>query len=196
METLLLFIKNPVLGKVKTRIAQTAGEVRALQIYLEMLRHTREVALSADARRFLFYSDFINDADSWHPSSFEKYLQQGNDLGERMQHAFETAFAQGASKAVIIGSDCVDLTGAIVKAAFRQLDDHSFVIGPTLDGGYYLLGMNALEPTVFDNIQWSTATVLPTTLERIQSLQKNYFLLPALPDIDYEADWEQFGWEI
>ncbi len=196
MKTLLVFIKNPVLGKVKTRIAQTAGDVRALQIYLELLRHTREVALSTDARRLLFYSDFINENDSWHPSSFQKFVQQGADLGERMRRAFELAFELGATKAVIIGSDCATLSGAIVEAAFRNLQDHSFVVGPSLDGGYYLLGMNAYEPSVFEAIEWSTEAVLPTTLDRINALKQSHFLLPALPDIDFEADWEKYGWDI
>ncbi|MFN7117236.1 MAG: TIGR04282 family arsenosugar biosynthesis glycosyltransferase [Saprospiraceae bacterium] len=196
MNTLLIFIKNPVIGKVKTRIAETAGAVRALQIYLELLRHTRELALQVDSQRLLCYSDFIDETDNWHPADFQKQLQQGNDLGERMRHAFALAFAQGASKAIIIGSDCVALTGAIIEAAFRKLEEYPFVIGPTPDGGYYLLGMNRFEPSVFDNIQWSTEAVLPTTLQRIQTLQQACFLLPELPDIDFEADWQAHGWTI
>lgn len=196
MDTLLLFIKNPELGKVKTRLAETAGAERALKIYLELLRHTREVALQVEARRLLFYSNFVDENDPWQSTHFEKIVQQGADLGERMQRAFQQAFALGASKVVIIGSDCALLSSEIIATAFQKLAEFPFVVGPATDGGYYLLGMNAYHPEVFAQIEWSTETVLPTTLERIQQLQKDYFLLPALPDIDYESDWAQYGWEI
>lgn len=196
MNTLLIFIKNPALGKVKTRIAETAGPERALQIYHELLRHTRELALGVAAQRLLFYSDFIDNKDNWSAADFQKLTQQGSDLGERMRQAFEQSFAMGATKAVIIGSDCALLTSERVETAFQKLEEFPFVIGPATDGGYYLLGMNIYTPEVFDNIEWSTEQVLPATLARIQALQKNYFLLPALPDIDYESDWEQHGWEI
>lgn len=196
MNTLIIFIKNPELGKVKTRIAATAGEERAFQIYLELLRHTREVTLSVDAQRLLFYSDFVDETDHWSSTDFQKLVQQGMDLGERMRQSFEVAFSQGASKAVIIGSDCAVLTGGIVEAAFRNLDDYPFVIGPSTDGGYYLLGMNAYFPSVFENIEWSTETVLSDSLKKIVELGKNYFLLPELTDIDHEEDWEKYGWRI
>lgn len=196
MNILLLFIKNPERGKVKTRIAATAGEERAFQIYSELLRHTRALAQQVHARRWLFYSDFVDTNDDWQASDFEKMVQQGTDLGERMQGAFRQAFAAGATKVVIIGSDCAALTAELVEAAFQQLDHTSFVIGPALDGGYYLLGMNQFYPEVFDNIAWSTEKVLAATLERIQSLGHNYSLLPVLSDIDYESDWEQHGWTI
>ena len=196
MNTLLLFIKNPELGKVKTRIAETAGAEHALQIYLELLRHTREIALPVDAQKLLFYSDFVNEADDWASDDFQKLLQQGADLGDRMQRAFNLAFSFSASKAVIIGSDCASLTSEIIETAFQKLEEYPFVLGPAMDGGYYLLGMNAYQPEVFNNIEWSTEAVLPATLERIQQLQKDYFLLPELPDIDYESDWEKYGWKI
>jgi len=103
---------------------------------------------------------------------------------------------QDHQKVVIIGSDCASLTPAIVKVAFQQLDKHDFVIGPALDGGYYLLGMNQYMPSVFDGIAWSTDSVLADTKQRIKDLKKDYVLLPALSDIDYEEDWIKYGWEI
>lgn len=196
MNALIIFIKNPVLGKVKTRIAETAGAEQALKIYLKLLQHTRQVALGVEAQRSLFYSDFINERDDWSNAHFQKKLQQGANLGERMRRAFEVAFAEGAQQVVIIGSDCALLTSEFVTSAFQHLDEFPFVIGPALDGGYYLLGMNADYPEVFDQIEWSTEQVLPQTLERLQTLQKSYFLLPELPDIDYESDWEKYGSEI
>lgn len=195
MSVLLIFIKNPQLGKVKTRIAATAGTTRALDIYLQLLNHTREVSLGVEAHRHLFYSDFVEKQDNWSSTDFQKFVQQGTDLGERMKNAFEQAFAMGAKKVVIIGSDCALLTSALVDVAFQQLEEVSFVIGPALDGGYYLLGMNTFMPEVFDRIEWSTEQVFLQTQERIQTLQKSYHLLPALPDIDYESDWEQYGFD-
>ena len=112
-----------------------------------------------------------------------------------MKAAFQQAF-QDHQKVVIIGSNCASLTPAIVKVAFQQLEKHSFVIGPALDGGYYLLGMNRYVPSVFDNIVWSTDSVLTDTKQRIKALNLDYVLLPTLSDIDYEEDWETYGWEV
>lgn len=196
MNTLLIFIKNPALGKVKTRIAETAGPERALQIYQALLRHTRALALSVAAERLLFYSDFVDNQDEWSAADFQKMTQQGDDLGERMRRAFEQAFALGATNAVVIGSDCASLDTSIISSAFDKLQEFPFIVGPATDGGYYMLGMNHYMPEVFNNIEWSTEQVFPTTLERIETLQKKYFLMPELPDIDYESDWEKYGWEI
>lgn len=196
MNTLLIFIKNPEKGKVKTRIAQTAGEERALQIYLELLRHTREVALEADARRILFYSDFIPDKDDWPSQDFQKMVQHGTDLGERMSNAFLLGLIRPDDKAVIIGSDCASLTAEIIEEAFAKLEEYSFVVGPATDGGYYLLGMQHHTPEIFQEIEWSTEEVLSATLHKIKALGKTYFLLPELSDIDFEEDWEKYGWKL
>jgi glycosyltransferase A (GT-A) superfamily protein (DUF2064 family) len=88
------------------------------------------------------------------------------------------------------------LTSDILKEAFGLLNNHDFVIGPAQDGGYYLIGMNAFEPSVFENMEWSTETVFKKTIEKIKVLNKRYALLPTLSDIDYEEDWLKYGWEI
>ena len=194
-QALLTFIKNPEKGKVKTRLAKTIGEDKALAIYKTLLEHTRKIALGINADRFLFYSQRINPTDNWSTAYFIKRVQADGDLGSKMQEAFRYAF-QTHQKVVIIGSDCASLTPSIVQAAFKQLDEYDFVIGPALDGGYYLLGMNAFYSVVFEGIAWSTATVLAETQSIIRSLQKSFYLLPALSDIDYEEDWEKYGWEL
>lgn len=196
MNTLLIFIKNPEKGKVKTRIAQTAGEERALQIYLALLRHTREVSLQVDARRMLYYSDFIPDKDDWSSQDFQKMVQHGADLGERMSNAFLLGLIRPDDKAVIIGSDCASLSAEIIEEAFAKLEDYPFVVGPATDGGYYLLGMRYHTPEIFQEIEWSTEEVLPATLNKIRDLGESYFLLPELSDIDREKDWEKFGWKL
>lgn len=192
---LLIFIKNPEKGKVKTRLAKTLGDDQALRIYLALLEHTRRIALSLEIERYVFYSSFIEKNDAWLATDFHQHLQSDGGLGKRMSIAFETAF-QDHQKVVIIGSDCASLTTNIVEKAIKQLDSHDFVIGPAIDGGYYLLGMKMYEPSVFEKIEWSTETVLAATIQRIKSLQKNYYLLPELSDIDYQEDWEKYGWEI
>lgn len=192
---LLILIKNLEKGKVKTRLASTLGDDQALKIYRALLEHTRQIACSVDVDRMLFYSNYIVAKDDWSASDFQKLLQADGDLGERITQAFAQAFIQH-ERVVIIGSDCASLSQEIVEAAFAALENQDFVVGPATDGGYYLLGMNTFEPSVFQDITWSTEHVLAQTIERIQSLGKSYHQLPTLSDIDYEADWKEFGWEL
>lgn len=192
MGGLIIFIKNIEKGKVKTRLAATVGDDRALEIYKTLLAHTRKVATAIDAERFLFYSSFVEKEDEWSEDFFIKKTQSGVDLGARMSNAFAEVLEQ-QNKVVIIGSDCISLTPEILRMALDKLDEVPFVVGPTFDGGYYLLGMNRLEPSVFENIEWSTESVFPTTIERIEALGEKYFLLPKLSDIDYEEDWVKYA---
>lgn len=192
---LLIFIKNPEKGKVKTRLAQSVGDDKALKIYLALLQHTKGIAQSIPADRLLFYSNYIKTQDQWPTEDFQKYLQYEGDLGERMLDAFRKALAKH-QKAVIIGSDCASLTPAIVEDAFVKLDSTDIVIGPALDGGYYLLGMKALHPFLFNDMTWSVASVFDETVTRIKAHALTYDTLPTLSDIDYEEDWEKYGWEV
>lgn len=189
---LIVFIKNLRRGYVKTRLARTVGEDVALQIYQYLLDQTRKAAKGVQVRRLLFYSDAVEPEDAWLETDFEKRVQLGGDLGLRMEQAFREAFAEGAQKTGIIGSDCPALNGAILENAFEELEQNDFVIGPTPDGGYYFLGMRAFEPLVFQNIAWSTETVLAQTMAHIQNLGKTVSLLPVLSDIDTESDWVQY----
>jgi hypothetical protein len=185
---LLIFIKNAELGKVKTRLAATLGDVKALDIYKQLLSLTQKNTLLVDCQRIVFYSDFIEQQDIWNSKDYSKAVQSGDDLGERMKNAFANAF-ENHQKVLIIGSDCAELTPDILNDAFAKLATHDFVIGPAFDGGYYLLGMNTFQPSVFDNIEWSTDEVLSKTIQNIAALQKNYALLPTLSDLDNENDW-------
>jgi uncharacterized protein len=190
MRTLHIFVKNPRLGYVKTRLAATVGDEEALQVYFFLLKKTREAALAASAQRLLWYSDEATPDDDWAATQFDKRVQRATpDLGARMRHAFEVGFAEGATSALIIGSDCPTLTGALLDEAFDRLQRHEAVIGPVADGGYYLLGMTHLIPELFEDVAWSTESVLPTTLERLQAGGHSYALLPLLHDVDNEADW-------
>lgn len=188
---LIIFIKNPALGKVKTRLARTVGDEKALDIYLELTKITRENAeILRGPSRHVFYSDFIDLNDEWPNNQFQKHVQSGADLGERMFNAF-SEILETFKNAVIIGSDCPTVTAEILEMAFEKLATNDFVVGPSTDGGYYLLGFgqNNVTDLVFKNVDWSTETVLPTTLNRILEQKKTVFLLPELTDVDEEKDW-------
>lgn len=189
---LLIFIRNPQPGKVKTRLARTVGDDEALRIYRILLEKTRLAASNVAASRWVLYSDFMDEQDQWPAADFHKMVQQPGDLGERMAQAFQAAFAAGARQVAIIGSDCPDLTGGVLEQAFTALDTADNVIGPVPDGGYYLLGMRIFDPSLFSNIEWSTQTVRSITLTRIAAAGKTCVLLPMLTDVDTEEDWK--GW--
>ncbi|MBQ0908367.1 TIGR04282 family arsenosugar biosynthesis glycosyltransferase [Flavobacterium sp. F-328] len=185
---IILFTKNPELGKVKTRLAKTIGNEKALEIYKKLLHHTQTIVTPVAADKFLFYSDAIVRKDQWPETEFHKKVQHGSDLGERMKTAFQEVFSLGYTSVCIIGSDCYELTSTIIDDAFTQLETYDTVIGPTFDGGYYLLGMKKLHGFVFLNKTWSTETVYPDTIAGIQENSLTYFDLPKLTDIDEEKD--------
>lgn len=190
---LLIFIRNPELGKVKTRLARLAGDAEALRIYRILLDKTRRAALEADALRLLFYSESPPaSGDDWPPEHFLKFRQTPGDLGVRMAAAFRQAFEAGAEKVLIVGSDCPELDGATLMLAFQALDGSDFVLGPSTDGGYYLLGMKRFEAVVFSGIAWSTSAVLEQTMERIKGTGNSCALLPELSDIDEWEDWTRY----
>ena len=192
---LMIFVKNAELGKVKTRLASTVGDEQALKIYLALLDHTRKIAESLPVDRLLFYSRFIDREDKWPADKFQKHIQSGDDLGERMVDAFQRALVT-YRKVIIVGSDCAGLSTEIVEQAFSLLEHHDFVVGPAIDGGYYLLGMKQLSPSLFREIEWSTEKVYTRTVERIEALEASYGVLPALSDIDRAEDWEKYGWPL
>ncbi|MCB0571382.1 MAG: TIGR04282 family arsenosugar biosynthesis glycosyltransferase [Phaeodactylibacter sp.] len=192
---LIIFIRTPELGKVKARLAQTVGEKQALRIYKALLAHTREVALAVQALRLLFYSGPSPQENDWPSELFIKYPQQGEGLGQRMLHAFEIALRQ-ANEAVIVGSDIPGLSAAIIEQAFDQLTEHDFSIGPARDGGYYLLGMKALQPALFRDMPWSTSRVFSETVSIIEKMGRTYALAPECSDVDVAEDWEREGWDV
>ncbi|MBD0830772.1 TIGR04282 family arsenosugar biosynthesis glycosyltransferase [Aestuariibaculum sediminum] len=185
-QALIIFTRNPELGKCKTRLAKTVGDEVALKIYKHLLQHTASVAASLKVDKFVFYSENIVENDIWNPKIFHKYLQSGQDLGERMESAFSALLNLGYNKVIIIGSDLLDLNTKTINKAFEKLNTHDYVVGPAKDGGYYLLGMKILTPTLFKNKAWGTQTVLKETLKNLQN--KNFSLLQELNDIDTFED--------
>lgn len=189
-ERLIVFVKNPIPGTVKTRIARTVGNERAVEIYQHLLAHTQQLIRPLRCQRVVYYGDFINPDDGW--NDLAKHLQTGNDLGERMLNAFREQFAQGAQKVVIIGSDCLDITTDHIERAFRALDVVDVVIGPATDGGYYLLGMSRLLPVLFEEMPWSQPELRQRTELAILQNNLTFERLDELTDIDEWSDYEAY----
>jgi rSAM/selenodomain-associated transferase 1 len=187
--TLIVFLKHPTPGRVKTRLAAGLGEADAAGIYRamaeELMRRTRSPAL----RRLAFYApDATREAmEAWLPGE-EWHVQAGADLGARMQQAFEMAFASGAARAAIVGSDLPWLDAAEIRGALDALAHSELVIGPSEDGGYYLLALRRPEPALFHGIAWSTGSVLEATLERARRLGLSVHRLETRTDVDTPAD--------
>ncbi len=201
--SVIVFVKNPILGKVKTRVAATVGNEKAVDVYIELLQHTKNVmnewvseAVEFTQKRvYVYYGDFINDHDLWSAPFFEKKLQcESPDLGDRMKAAFETEL-KTADRVVIVGSDCLAIRSTHLSKAFAALETHEVVIGPADDGGYYLLGMKNLHRSLFENKSWSQPTLLKETITDLKQMsQRNndlagYYLLETLSDID---TWEDY----
>ena len=188
LDHLIIFVKHPEAGKVKTRLAATVGHPAALAVYEHLLRHTCEVALTVPVNRHVYYGDVVPKSDLWSEAGFDRQRQIQGDLGVRMYQAMEDYFAGGASKVVLIGSDVATISPAHLQAAFDALDTHEVVIGPAKDGGYYLIGLSKSFPEVFNNINWSTHTVLEETIRQVLNAGHSYTLLELLSDVDYEED--------
>ena len=189
-KALIIFTRNPELGKCKTRLAKGIGNQNALDIYKYLLQHTANISQKVNADIYVFYSENINSDDLWDNNFFIKKLQSGNDLGERMQNAFEEVFNYNHEKAIIIGSDLLDLNENIVEDAFKKLDNHDISIGPAEDGGYYLLGMKQSHSEVFKIKNWGTDTVYNQTLSKLNN--KSVYVLKTLNDIDNVEDLKPY----
>ncbi|MEM6803979.1 MAG: TIGR04282 family arsenosugar biosynthesis glycosyltransferase [Bacteroidota bacterium] len=185
---LLIFVKHPEKGKSKTRLAKGIGHEKALEVYRKLLAHTRDISLKLSADKAVFFGNQMPEKDLWTEAGLARYQQVGEDLGARMLHAFDWAFTQGYTQICIIGSDCANLTSDILDQAFQELYTHDFVIGPARDGGYYLLGMSALYPKVFENKVWSTSEVRKEAIADLEEGDKSYALLEMLSDVDVVED--------
>lgn len=187
-DKLIIFVRNPEPGKVKTRLAKSVGDQEALRIYKSLLDYTKKVVLPLNCKKVVYYSSFIPGMDLWEEHIFEKRVQKGNGLGEKMKKALSDNYSP-KSKLVLIGSDCAELTTEIIRSAFTALNHNEMVIGPAKDGGYYLIGMNTINPKFFENIDWGTNKVLQQTLKKVEEASMAVQLLPELNDVDVLEDW-------
>ena len=185
---LIIFVRNPVRGKVKTRLAATIGADKALEVYLLLLQRTIAVTRPLEVDKVVYASDTLELPEAWEKTGYPQQLQQGQDLGARMAQAIAAAFAQGYSRVGIMGSDCYELTTDILRQAYELLARNELVIGPATDGGYYFLGLSRFHAGLFQNKAWSTDAVLQQTLADADRLQLQVALLPELSDVDEEKD--------
>ena len=185
---ILIFVRPPEPGKVKTRLAAVIGAEKALQVYIFLLKHTAGLVSSLGIPLFVFYAGDVVADDMFTGPQVTKLQQGEGDLGERMDAAFTEVFSRGFGQAVIIGSDCYELTSDIILEGVSLLQQTDLVIGPARDGGYYLLGMNQPLKSVFDAIAWSSQTVFRDTMARAARQDCSVSLLPVLTDVDQAAD--------
>ena len=187
MESLLLvFAKTPALGKVKSRLAKSIGEKKALWIYHKLLANTEGVLQNTFLKVVIFYNGKNAKEFKGCFKDFAKKPQKGKDLGERMANAFEWAFNQGYPKVIGIGTDLWDLNQGIIEGALSALDSTNVVLGPAKDGGYYLIGMRKFYPELFQNKKWGSQDVFEDTLNDLQS--KRVAFLKEKSDIDTYKD--------
>lgn len=185
-DALIIFAKNPVLGAVKTRLAKSVGKEQALAIYNKLLSWTQRETSQSQADVIVYYASEIIPDDVW--GEVEKKKQPEGDLGQKMAFAFQEELLH-FQKVCIIGTDCAALTSDIIDEAFRALETHDFVFGPANDGGYYLMGMKRYVPDLFEDMKWSTSTVLSTSIARTKAAGYSHVLLQELVDVDTVEDW-------
>ena len=189
---LIIFARYPEKGKVKTRLAKTLGEDFAMNFYRLCAEHTfnESLELINDVQIYLFFSDYSKEQKikNWVNPNFKVSFQKGNDLGAKMKNAFEFVFNEGFEKAIIIGTDLPDITANLLTESFYLLSKFDIVIGPSSDGGYYLLGLKDVFNELFENIKWSTSEVYEQTIEKIIVRKLKHNNLKKLNDIDTEND--------
>jgi len=195
-DLLVIFVKNPEEGKVKTRLAADIGNKRALDVYQKLLAYTRGVVKKLNVTKQVWYSSSIDFSDNWGEDQFIKKLQIGDNLGERMQEAFRQGFREGFGRILIIGSDCPALSDQHLLSAYEELECNDVVLGPSQDGGYYLLGMNHYIPELFINKSWSRDSLYGETIKTLDQLHKSWGELEELNDIDTLDDLNKSSFEI
>jgi len=189
-----VFAKAPLPGHVKTRLGNELGMEKAASIYETILRLilSRFMKRTSAFHKILYVAGrqdhawFRENFPSWHIQR-----QQGSSLGDRLLNAFQAGFEKGADRMVIVGTDIPDLTMEIIHNSFHVLDEVDLVLGPSNDGGYYLIGLKQSHHRLFEDIPWGTSQVLEKTLSRAKYLGLKEKLLQPLQDIDTAADWER-----
>ena len=190
MRQLGIFAKYPQPGRVKTRLAATIGDEAACRLYRAFIETLLRRFANVGDRRVLAFSPPERRAE-FEPlagQSWQLAEQSAGDLGQRMRRYFEEALAGGASRVVLLGSDSPTLPVEYVQRAFNLLSDVPVVLGPSDDGGYYLIGVAERVPPIFDDIAWSSEAVFEQTARRLQSLGRDFRKLPPWYDVDDEQD--------
>lgn len=197
---LILILKYPRPGAVKTRLIPALGEWRACELYRALVRHTLGEAQRFSSKSTVSLAARVANAPDddavrqWLGEGIPYEPQGEGDLGQRMERVVHDEFAEGASPVVLIGADCPELTAEHLHAAVRALEGKDVVLGPAADGGYYLIGMRRLVPELFRGIQWGSGLVLDQTLTAARKTRVECQLLDTLHDLDRPEDlsfWAQ-----
>jgi len=188
MNTLIIFLKYPEAGKVKTRLAEDIGADKAADLYSSMAM--KIIDNTADPENYIttvFYDppSKLKEIRDWIGEKEVQFSPQtGKTLGDKISNAFKEVFDNGSDKAVIIGTDCIDVTSDTINHTVDMLNQNDIILGPAEDGGYYLLGLKKHIPQIFEKIDWSTDCVLNQTIEKLNKHKLKYHLLKTLRDID------------
>jgi len=195
-KALIIFVKTPVAGKVKTRLQPHLSTVKILKLYKSFVSEIMDrCATLRGVDKFLGCApakedDFLLGLSKTY--KLEGFNQKGKDLGEKLINAFKEHFRRGYTKVVIIGSDSPTIPVDFIKQAFKKLDKKDFVVGPCCDGGYYLVGAKKMFNKVFRGIPWDSSEVLNKTLDKLDSLDVKFSLLPFWYDVDTIDDLRFF----
>ncbi|MBD2439445.1 TIGR04282 family arsenosugar biosynthesis glycosyltransferase [Nostoc sp. FACHB-110] len=190
---LIIFTRYPEPGKTKTRLIPALGSMGAANLQQQMTEHTmlqvkavqKATSLSIEVR---FAGGSFQLMQDWLGSDLVYQTQGEGDLGARMARSLADAFQNNAEQAMIIGTDCPGITPEILTTAFQQLQTVDLVLGPAVDGGYYLIGLRRLLPELFTNINWGTSQVLQQTVAIAEKLNISHAYLPVLADVDRPED--------
>ena len=197
MRALGIFARAPVPGHVKLRLAEEVGPSTAAEVYWRIGRRVVEATAASGYRTIVWYTPSRETAfiREWLEGlgRVELRPQPGGSLGARLAYAFARHFAEHADRAVIIGTDCPGIDRRLVTEAFTALATFDVVLGPTLDGGYYLLGLRAPQPALFNGIPWTSTAVAAQTSARAQALGLTLRLLKPLRDVDTARDARAVG---
>lgn len=192
---ILFFVKYPEPGEVKTRLAESIGCVEAAELYgnfvLDLLKNLKSTQIPF---KICFYPEPKKERlIGWLGAEYDYSPQSGANLGERMSNAFQDAFAAGHQWVILVGSDFPDLPTPFLKEALNALKTHDSVIGPTADGGYYLIGFTneTFFARAFEGVEWGTEVVFKKTLFTMRARQQEVYILPAWSDVDTLEDLKQ-----
>ena len=190
---LIIFVKAPRPGEVKTRLAKTLGRDRACAAYRKLVdRLLSNLKSLSDVELCYAPPEAEKEIAPWLRPDWRAVPQTAGNLGARLSNAFARAFASGAERVVVIGSDCPYVTAKDITEAFEKLAERDVAVGPATDGGYWLIGLRQPQPALFEKIAWSTDAVLAETLSRARAGGLKIHLLRLLSDVDTAEDWESF----
>jgi hypothetical protein len=189
MKHVAVFARRPGPGRVKTRLTPALPPEMALELHCAMLGDTLVAVAQAGAdRRHLYWDEPAGETGLAIPAGFRETHQAGADLGERLERAFQELLSGSADRSIVVGTDCPELDVRLLDQALASLDAAELVLGPTHDGGYYLIGLSRRAPAIFRGISWGTDQVLEQTLDRAGEVGLSRTLLPQLSDLDTPED--------